>query len=189
MVVGLGNPGPRYRRTRHNVGFMVAEELLRRWRCGPDRMVGEALTALVRLRGDEVLVVQPQGYMNLSGRAVSSAAASGGIGPSEIVLIYDDADLPLGRIRVKPGGSPGGHRGVASVVESLGTRDVPRVRLGIGKDAGDLAERVLDPFSRAEVPVAQRMVEAAADAVEAIAAQGIAEAMNRFNRRDEPAGA
>ena len=187
MVVGLGNPGPRYRHTRHNVGFMVAEEILNRARCGADRMRDEALTAPAKIGEQEFMVVQPQTFMNLSGVAVAALARRGGIDPSEVLLVYDDADLPLGVIRIRQGGSPAGHRGVTSVVQTLGTRDVPRVRLGIGKDPGDLAERVLSPFGRAEMPAVERMIKDAADAVEAVLVKGLTAAMNEYNRRVVPA--
>lgn len=188
MVVGLGNPGPRYRRTRHNVGFMLADELLERARCGADRMKDAALVAPVSLAGSELIVVRPQTFMNGSGPAVASVARRSGIEPAEILLVYDDADLPVGAIRIRQGGSPAGHKGVTSVVECLDSRDIPRVRLGIGKDQGDLAERVLAPFTAAERPLVERMISDACDAVELIAARGLTAAMNQYNRRAVPAG-
>ncbi len=184
MVVGLGNPGPRYARTRHNVGFMVAAELLSRGRAGADRMQDEALVTPARIGPAEVLVAQPQTFMNASGPSVAGVARRRGITPDEILLVYDEADLPLGILRLRAGGSPGGHKGVASIVEWLGTRDIPRLRLGIGKDEGDLADRVLAPFSAAEKPAVERMIAEAAEAVEAVAAGGLTSAMNRYNRRD-----
>jgi PTH1 family peptidyl-tRNA hydrolase len=188
MVVGLGNPGPRYRKTRHNVGFMVAEELLRRARVAEDRVAAMSLVATARIGDEEVLVLRPQTFMNLSGQAVAQAARRRGIEASEIVLVYDDADLELGRIRLRPGGSPAGHKGVMSVVEALGTREVPRVRLGIGKDDGELAERVLRPFTKAELPVVEQMVQEGADAVVAVVVRGLKDAMNTYNRRDAAGG-
>lgn len=183
MVVGLGNPGREYQRTRHNVGFMVADELLRRGRSGEDRTRESSLVAPTRLGDHEVLVVRPQTYMNRSGISVAALARRTGIEPSSILLAYDDADLPVGVVRIRRGGSPAGHKGVASIVESLGTREIPRLRLGIGKDEGELAERVLSPFSRAELPVVERMIELGADAVETAVTRGLTEAMNRYNRR------
>ena len=187
MVVGLGNPGTRYERTRHNVGFMVAAGLLGRARAGADRMKDSALVAPVKIKDVELLVVQPQTFMNLSGTAVAGVARRSGIAPEEILLVYDDADLPVGAIRIRQGGSPAGHKGVASIVECLATREIPRVRLGIGKDEGELADRVLAPFSRAEQPVVERMISDACDAVELIVARGLTVAMNQYNRRDVPA--
>ena len=186
MVVGLGNPGPRYGRTRHNVGFMVAAELIRRGLCGADRMKDSALVAPVSVGGRELLVVQPQTFMNASGSAVSAVARRTGIEPAQILLVYDDADLPVGAIRVRQGGSPAGHKGVLSIVECLATREVPRVRLGIGKDEGSLADRVLAPFSRAEQPLVEQMVGEASDAVEMIVLQGLTATMNKYNRRALP---
>jgi PTH1 family peptidyl-tRNA hydrolase len=186
MVVGLGNPGPRYGRTRHNVGFMVASELIRRGRRGADRMKDSALVVEVALAGRELLVVQPQTFMNTSGVPVSAVARRTGIEPSQILMVYDDADLPVGAIRVRLGGSPAGHKGVLSIVECLGTREVPRVRLGIGKDEGALADRVLAPFSRAEQPLVEQMISDAADAVEMSVLQGLTLTMNKYNRRAVP---
>ncbi len=184
-MVGLGNPGPRYKGTRHNVGFMVAAELIRRGRSGADRVQHEAVVTQVHLADRELVVVQPQTFMNLSGDAVAPVARRRGIEAWEIVLVYDDADLPLGRIRIRAGGSAGGHNGVQSVLDRLGTRDVMRIRLGIGKDEGELADRVLAPFTGAEAAEAARMVERAADAVELLAARGLTAAMNEYNRETE----
>lgn len=189
MIVGLGNPGRQYERTRHNVGFMAAAEILDRWRSGQDRVQDSAVVSPAAIGGIETIVVQPQTFMNLSGTAVQSVARRRGIEAGEILLIYDDADLALGSVRIRSGGSPGGHRGVASTVERLGTREIPRVRLGIGRDDGELADHVLAPFSRAEQPAVRAMIERAADAVEAVVKDGLTAAMNRFNRRGEdPAG-
>lgn len=189
MIVGLGNPGRQYERTRHNVGFMAAEAVLSRWRAGPDRVQDSAIVSPASIAGVEAIVVRPQTYMNLSGNAVSGVARRRGIEPSEILLIYDDADLALGSLRIRSGGSPGGHRGVASAVERLGTREIARMRLGIGRDEGDLADHVLAPFSRAEQPLVTALIDRAADAVEMIVKDGLTAAMNRFNRRGEdPAG-
>jgi len=187
LVVGLGNPGARYARTRHNVGFMVAEELLARGRTGPDRMQDDALIATARVGGVELLVARPQTLMNASGRSVAAVARRRGIETGQIVLVYDDADLPFGAIRVRTGGSPAGHRGVQSVVEWLATREVPRVRLGIGKDEEDLARRVLSKFTPAEQEGLERMISGAADAVEDTVRQGVLFAMNRYNRRQPAA--
>ena len=167
---------------------MTVEELLERARSAPDRLKDDSLMAAVALAGADIPVARPQTYMNLSGQAVARIARRRGLEPGRIVLIYDEADLPLGRIRIRAGGSAGGHRGVASILEALGTRDVPRVRLGIGKEGEELAEHVLSRFTREELPVVRRMVEEAADAVESIARHGIADAMNRYNRRSDPAG-
>jgi len=184
LVAALGNPGRQYRDTRHNVGFMVAQELLRRWRGGPERMEDTSSVAAARIEGGAVLVVQPQTFMNRSGEAVEAVARRHGVETSEMLLVYDDADLPMGRIRIRTGGGAAGHKGVASIIARLGTDQIMRIRLGIGKSEDDLADRVLTPFTREELPAVKSMVEEAADAVAVIAGAGIAVAMNRFNRRE-----
>ena len=186
LVAALGNPGRQYRDTRHNVGFMVASEILRRWRGGAERTEDRAIVASARIGGEAVLVVQPQTFMNLSGDAVEAVARRHGVETQEMLLVYDDADLPIGRIRIRTGGGAGGHRGVASIIDRLGTDRIMRIRLGIGRseDEDDLADRVLSPFTRDEMPAVRTMIEEAAEAVGMIAHEGIAAAMNRFNRRE-----
>ncbi len=188
ILAALGNPGRKYRATRHNVGFLVAEECLRRWGAGAAGEEDDALVAPMRVAGQRVIVVQPQTYMNRSGVPVARIAADRGVETSEILVVYDDADLPLGRLRIRSGGGSGGHRGVLSLLGELGTQDLMRIRLGIGKDEGDLADRVLSPFRPEELPVVGSMVEGAADAVAVIAAEGVMAAMNRFNRREDTDG-
>ncbi|MFQ5701685.1 MAG: aminoacyl-tRNA hydrolase [Acidobacteriota bacterium] len=188
VVVGLGNPGTRYRDTRHNVGSMVVEELIRRDRSGPTRRGSTSTVTPVRLAGTVAFVVQPRTYMNESGVAVADALDRLGMVASELLLVYDDADLPLGRIRIRMEGGAAGHRGVRSILESLGTTAIRRIRLGIGKSEGSLADRVLSRFSAEEAPVVESMVETAANAVEEIARDGILIAMNKFNRRADSPG-
>jgi PTH1 family peptidyl-tRNA hydrolase len=151
-------------------------------------MEAGASVAAARVAGGTVLVVQPQTIMNRSGDAVDAAARKHGVEAPEVLLIYDDADLPMGRIRIRPGGGAAGHRGVASIIGRLGTDQIMRIRMGIGRSEGDLADQVLSPFTREEMPAVEAMVEEAADAVAVIAADGIAAAMNRFNRRGDPEG-
>jgi PTH1 family peptidyl-tRNA hydrolase len=181
VVVGLGNPGAGYQVTRHNLGFQVVDRLHRRraaeaWR--------EECAALVSV-GTSMDLVKPQTFMNRSGHAVRCLVDRHGYQPGNILVVYDDIDLPLGTLRLRPGGSPGGHRGLASVIESLRTDRVPRLRLGIapgaGASAGDLAEFVLQGFEPAERAVVERQVERAADACEAWLEQGVESAMNAFN--------
>lgn len=189
MVVGLGNPGQDYEATRHNVGFMVVEELRRRAGSKKGRMEGESRVTRVEMGGADLWLVEPQTFMNRSGPAVVAVAGRWGIEPHEILAIHDDADLPLGSVRIRRTGSSAGHRGMTSLIESLGTREVPRVRLGIGRDPGELAERVLAPFSRSERSQAEKMIQDAADAVETAVSAGLIAAMNKHNRREDPAGA
>ena len=182
-VVGLGNPGERYRDTRHNLGFRVVEALagrlgtpLARTECNA-RVGGPA-------RGP--LLVAPQTYMNRSGYALRCLVERHGFEPGEVLVVYDEVALPLGKLRVRPGGSPGGHRGMESVVENLRTDRVPRLRLGCagaeGTPAGEeLVDYVLSPFGSEEREAAEEMVERAADACETWLREGIEAAMNRFN--------
>lgn len=182
-VVGLGNPGERYRETRHNLGFRVLESLARG--LGVD-LAGTECNSRTGRRGDDLLLVQPQTYMNRSGYAVRCLVERHGFEPEDVLVVYDEVALPLGRLRLRPGGSPGGHRGMESVVETLRTDRVPRLRLGCGGEEGppedeDLVGYVLSPFRPEELEVADEMVERAADACRAWLAEGIEAAMNEFN--------
>lgn len=183
VIVGLGNPGERYRRTRHNVGFMVVDALAARWGAGKGQVHGEAWTARVTRGELELLLVKPLTFMNRSGAAVEELLIAGGQTAQDVVVIVDDVALPLGQIRVRPRGSHGGHNGLRSLAEVLGSDDFPRVRVGIRKDEApaDLAEYVLAEFPQDDVLVVQEMVGTAADAVECLLEEGPEAAMNRFN--------
>jgi PTH1 family peptidyl-tRNA hydrolase len=193
----LGNPGERYRDTRHNVGFRVVEELARRrgarlgaLECGA--LVGalprDAPADLPETAAAGVLLVQPQTYMNRSGYAVRCLAERHGLAPSDLLIVFDDVHLPLGRLRLRRSGSPGGHRGMESVVENLQSDQMPRLRLGVAGEAGEpaggdeLVDFVLSPFAEGERAAADEMIARAADACEAWLAQGIEAAMGSFNR-------
>lgn len=182
-VVGLGNPGERYRETRHNLGFRVVETLARRLGV---RLSGTECNSLVGRGADGPLLALPQTYMNRSGYAVRCLAERHGFEPEEALVVYDEVSLPLGRLRLRPGGSPGGHRGMESVVENLRTDRIPRLRLGCAGEQGapageELVEYVLSPFASGEREAAGEMVERAADACEVWLQDGIEAAMNRFN--------
>ena len=183
VIVGLGNPGERYRRTRHNVGFMVVDALAARWGAGKGQVDGEAWTSRVARGGRELVLVKPLTFMNRSGAAVEELLASTGRAAQDVVAIVDDVALPLGQIRVRPRGSHGGHNGLRSLSEVLGSDDFPRVRVGIrkGDPPEDLAEYVLAEFPQDDVLVVQEMVGTAADAVECLLEEGPEAAMNRFN--------
>lgn len=178
-VIGLGNPGERYRGTRHNVGFEVVDELARRRGI---RLERELCGALVGGREDLDLA-KPLTYMNRSGYAVRCLLERAGEEPSNALVVYDDVNLELGRLRMRPGGSPGGHRGMESIVQNLRTTDVPRLRLGVGSgdSSEELADFVLSPFSPEEAEAAEAMVVRAADAVETWLADGVEVAMNEHN--------
>lgn len=191
LVVGLGNPGPQYAGTRHNVGFAVVERLAGETgaRFSTRRLEAEAATA--DLGGVPVLLLKPLTFMNRSGPAVAAWLLALGLPASRLVVVHDDLDLPLGRLRVVGSAGPGGHRGVASIQDALGTRDIPRVRVGIGRprEGQDAALRVLEPFTPEEVPTAAAMVEQAASAVRTLVVSGLTAAMDRYNVRAPASGA
>ena len=186
LIVGIGNPGRQYAHTRHNVGFDVIDLLgkshhihvLRRW-CRA--VVGQGMIA-----GEEVVLAKPQTYVNLSGRAVSELARRMGIKPEDIIVITDDANLPVGKLRIRPGGSSGGHKGMKSIIEHLHTTEFPRIRVGIGAMRGDAVDYVLSRVSKADVALALPSMKSAAEAVEVMLSDGIEPAMNKFNRAPEP---
>jgi peptidyl-tRNA hydrolase, PTH1 family len=181
VVVGLGNPGDVYASSRHNIGFAVTDELLRRWhrRFGHSRH--GLRTAAAPVAGSEVIVVQPQLYMNLSGAALQSLQPSGD--GSRLIVIHDDLDLDLGCVRVKQGGGTAGHHGLDSIVEHF-DRDFTRVRVGIGRPRrGETVDYVLSKFEDSEREIAAAAVRRAADAVEWILRYGETAAMNVFNAR------
>jgi PTH1 family peptidyl-tRNA hydrolase len=166
VVVGLGNPGPEYQATRHNVGQRVLDVLAERLR-GKFTREGDTVFAPVRWRGDTVHLVKPQAFMNVTGPAVRRALARLQAEPVEVVLVYDDIDLPLGTIRIRMKGSHGGHNGVRSVIETLGTEDIRRVKVGIGRPEhkGDVPDHVLTGFEPEEEEIVGKVVETAADRV------------------------
>lgn len=182
-MVGLGNPGERYRRTRHNVGFMVVDALATRWGVGKGRVEEEVWLASAERGGRSLLLVKPLTFMNRSGAAVERVLSSCGLPAEDMVVVLDDAALPLGQIRVRPRGSHGGHNGLRSLLEVLGTDEFTRVRVGIrkGEAPADLADYVLSEFPQEDVLVVQEMVGTAADAVECLLGEGTEAAMNRFN--------
>ena len=183
FVVGLGNPGERYRRTRHNVGFMVLDALAARLGRGQGREEGEAWVSRADFSGEESLLVKPLTFMNRSGVAVAELLALKGGSSRDVVVVMDDVALDLGWLRVRERGSHGGHNGLRSVIEVLGTEEFPRVRVGIrkGEVSADLADYVLAPFPNDDILLVQEVVGRAADAVESLIRDGAATAMNRFN--------
>jgi len=194
LVVGLGNPGDRYRRTRHNVGFMVADALAARAGITHWREEADAWTAQAQVAGEEVLLVKPATFMNRSGVAVERLLAARSAGTSDLIVVVDDVALDLGTLRVRERGGHGGHNGLRSLVEMLGSDEFARVRVGIrkGELQGDLAEYVLSEFPEEDVLVVQETVGLAGDAVQCLLRYGAAETMNRFNgeriaREDETA--
>jgi len=183
MIVGLGNPGREYAHTRHNVGFDVLDHFAKRHRVQIRTRKHCALIGRLLLGDQEVLLVKPQTFMNNSGSAVAALARDYSVQPTDIVVVYDDIDLPLGRLRIRARGSSGGHKGVESIIRSLGTSDFPRIRIGIGR-SGDPIDHVLSRFSRSEKAVIAPIIERAADALDTILREGVEAAMNVYNRRE-----
>jgi len=180
-VAGLGNPGSRYARTRHNVGFMVVDALAERWSARDWQRKGEARYALDRTR--DVILVEPQSYMNLSGRPVQSIATFYKVPPQRILVVVDDLDLPFGTLRMRANGSSGGHNGLKSLIEVFG-QDFPRLRIGIGRGHDpDAIDRVLGNFSATEVQELPAIVDRAVAGVELWLTRGVTAAMNLVNAK------
>lgn len=167
---------------------MAAEEFLSRHGVGRAREEAGCLLAEARWAGEVVLVARPQAFMNLSGPPVLAISRRYSATPSDLILAHDDADLPFGMVRIRPDGRPAGHRGVASIVEAMGTEAIPRLRMGVGRPAGesDLADYVLDEFEASEEAPLREMIETATDAVEVLLREGVKSAMNSYNRRRGP---
>jgi len=189
LIVGLGNPGPEYQWTPHNLGFLAVDELANRGGIRVERPEGKALAGRGKLAGEEIVLAKPLTMMNLSGIAVRELLGKYELQPQDLLLLYDDVALAWGTIRVRERGSAGGHKGMKSVIGTLGTDEFSRVRLGVQPDhpVGDLAVYVLRPMKKAQLEEAATMIEEAADAVELILREGVAAAMNRFNRRNPAA--
>ena len=183
LVVGLGNPGDRYRRTRHNVGFMVVDELLARAGGTRGREEGEAWLSESMLAGEPVVFVKPLTFMNRSGVAVERLAVRFGTAPTDLVVVVDDVALELGVLLIRERGSHGGHNGLRSLIDVLGSDEFPRVRVGIrkGLPPEDMAAYVLSAFPEEDFLVVQEVVGAAADAVESAIREGVPAAMNKWN--------
>ena len=184
LVVGLGNPGDKYENTRHNVGFLTIDRLADQLGVPVQKLKYRALTNTVELGGQKVLLMKPVTYMNLSGEAVGEAARFYKIPPEHVLVISDDVSLPLGRLRVRKGGSAGGHNGLKSIIQHLGTDQFPRVKIGVGEKPHpdyDMADWVLSKFTGEDLKTITAAVERAAKAVECLIAEGPDKAMNRFN--------
>ncbi len=192
LILGLGNPGPEYAGTRHNVGFAVVEEVARRHGVDLDRQRHRARYGKGRIGSTPVILAEPLTFMNLSGEAARPLLAYHGLEPADLVVVHDEADLAPGVVRIKAGGGLAGHNGLTSIAAHLGTRDFVRVRLGIGRPPGGgakMAHHVLSRPSAEEAAALAEAVEIGAVAVEAIVAEGVEAAMGRFNRKtSEPTG-
>jgi PTH1 family peptidyl-tRNA hydrolase len=188
LIVGLGNPDPEYQWTPHNLGFMAVDELASRSGIRVSRPEGKALVGRGKLGEEEIILAKPQTYMNLSGVSVKELLGRYELQPVDLLLMFDERDLPWGMIRIGERGSPGTHNGAKSVTSIVGTQEFSRLRLGCGPDhpVHDLAAYVLRPMKKPELGVASEMVAQAGDAVEMILRQGLAAAMNKYNRKVPP---
>ena len=185
LVAGLGNPGEEYVRTPHNLGFLTIDRLAERHGIRVSRKDSRALVGLGEIDGHEVMLAKPQTYMNLSGSSLAPLMEKHSVPTDRLVVVYDELDLPWLALRIKPKGTPAGHKGMISVIGSLGTSELARVRLGIhpGRPLRSGAEYVLAPVRRSQDKELDDFVGYAADAVRSIIAEGVAQAMTKFNRR------
>lgn len=183
VLVGLGNPGKKYEGTRHNIGFQLLAEVARRHGATRPRLKFEAEIAEASVGNERLMLVAPQTFMNLSGKSVRLVADFYQLSPGDLLVACDDINLPLGRLRIRKSGSAGGQKGLASILQHMGTEAVPRMRFGIDAppDGRDAANYVLDRFAKAELPVIDEVLERGARAVEIWLESGLDAAMNRFN--------
>ena len=184
LLVCLGNPGDKYENTRHNAGFMVADEIAERQGKPIQKLKFKALTNIFTISGEKVLVMKPVTYMNLSGEAVRQAADFYKVPPDHVLVVLDDTALAVGKLRVRRGGSAGGHNGLKSIIQHLGTDQFPRLRVGVGEKPHpdyDLADWVLGRFTGEDKKAIDAAVKRAADGVECILKDGLEQGMNRFN--------
>jgi len=182
LVIGLGNPGREYERSRHNMGFLVVDELARRHGARVRDRAAKSLTGRIRLGERELVLAKPQTMMNLSGLAAKALSAKYSVPLERTLVVHDDLDLPFGRLRIRTGGSSAGNHGIDSVIESFGTKDFIRFRVGIGRPPGDGVDYVLSPFTPEERAQVFAIVVRAADAVLFTVEHGLDRAMTEFNR-------
>jgi peptidyl-tRNA hydrolase, PTH1 family len=187
LIVGLGNPGKQYERTRHNAGWFVIDELARRHHIDTSRKAHEAYVGQGFIGEHKIMLAKPLTFMNLSGRAVSALMRYHRVAPEKVIVITDDLNLPLGKLRLRPGGSDGGHNGLKSIAQMLGNNQYARLRFGVGEPPGEerrergTAGHVLSPFAPDEWPVVDETTQHAADCIETWVRDGLDIAMNRFN--------
>lgn len=182
LVVGLGNPGSKYVKTRHNVGYRVVDRLAERWQVTISRERFNGLLGEGPISGVTGVLLKPTTFMNRCGRAVAAAWQFYKLAPADVLVVADDMDLPLGRLRVRPAGSSGGHKGLGDIVMTTGRDDFARLRVGIGRDpTGEVIDYVLSRFEPDELPLVDQAVARAAQAVECWMVEGVEQAMNRYN--------
>jgi PTH1 family peptidyl-tRNA hydrolase len=192
LIVGLGNPGFLYARNRHNIGFMCVSHLARRQKIAYDRKQGHARTGIGNISGHQVVLARPQTYMNASGESVSALMKKLNVAPADLIVIHDDLDLPVGKIRLRLGGSSGGHKGIDSIIARIGTQDFYRVRVGIGRPENDgkavdkestIIDYVLRDFNREEKEIIDGVIPQVSEAIAFLLAEGLPAAMNKYNQK------
>lgn len=184
LIVGLGNPGVQYTSTRHNVGFRVIDRLAERHKIDVKALEKRSLVGFGTIEDTPVVLAKPVTFMNLSGDSIEPLMRMLELRPEDIIVVVDEMDLPVGKMRLRKGGSSGGHNGLKSLIFRLGTEEFPRIRLGVGRPAeGGVVDHVLSKFGRNEIEPIQEGIERSADAVEAILREGMDAAMNRFNQK------
>ncbi len=182
-IIGLGNPGKKYKNTRHNIGFMVADALASALKCQKE-LKECCFSHIYDCKNHDLLIVKPQTYMNNSGIAVKNLMEDFKIKPSEILVIYDDLDLPLGKIRLRKSGSSGGHRGVQSIIDNIKTQEFPRLKIGIGRPASrkEVVDYVLSPFSKDEQLLVEKVIFSAVECLLNVIKYGIDKSLNSCNK-------
>jgi peptidyl-tRNA hydrolase, PTH1 family len=187
LIVGLGNPGRQYRNNRHNIGFLLVDRLAEKLGVSFSRLESKALVTKADYLGQRVVLAKPQTFMNLSGQATASLVKFYKIPLENLLVAYDDVDLPFGHLRLRPGGGSAGQKGMASIIERLGTQDFPRLRLGIGRPPGrmEAAAYVLQDFSPYEKPILSAALERGMEAALVYISQGLDAAMNQYNRAED----
>jgi PTH1 family peptidyl-tRNA hydrolase len=183
LLIGLGNPGREYRDSRHNVGFMLIDRIAVRLGARGMKVQSKAIVTTVTHDDRKLILAKPQTYMNLSGQSVQGLIHFYKLPLANVLIAYDDLDIPFGTIRIRPGGGPGGQRGMASTIEHIGTNDFPRLRIGIGRPPGkmDPAAYILQDFTRAEMKILSEILDRAADAALEFVVNGLDKAMNKYN--------
>ncbi len=181
-IIGLGNPGRRYAGTRHNVGFEVIDKVAKKLGVAVRRRLHQVLYGVGEMYGEPVVLIKPMTFMNNSGIAVRQAIRHWDLKPEEILVVCDDINLPLGKLRIRPKGSSGGHNGLKSIIEHLGTDQFPRLRVGVGQPESDAVDHVLSRFQRSERTTIHQAEDRAADAVRTILQEGLTRGMDTYNR-------
>ena len=191
LIVGLGNPGFLYARNRHNIGFMCVNNLAKRQRIKFDRKQGHARTGIGNIAGSRAVLAKPQTYMNASGESVAALMKKLNVAPADLIVIHDDLDLPTGKIRLRLGGSSGGHKGIDSIITRIGTQEFYRVRVGIGRPESDKSSEaakeeavvayVLSDFTAAERKIIEKTIPQVSEAIACLLAEGLTAAMNKYN--------